>query len=229
MTRQIAEALDVAHERGIVHRDLKPSNVGLTSNSTVKVLDFGVAKTQPTQLSFVTVEDDRDTIAAPVTETGAGRVLGTMAYMSPEQARGQTVDKRTDIWAFGCVIFEMLTGSAAFGGASVSDTVVSVLEREPNWKTLPASVPPNLRRLIERCLQKDVRRRLRDIGDVPEYLTAAPTTDSARRDRQCVLRRNSSVSPTKWASIESPTISPMARWSPLLPRWMGDSRWWVGC
>jgi serine/threonine protein kinase len=181
MARQIADALDVAHERGIVHRDLKPSNIGLTSNGAVKVLDFGVAKTRPTQLSFETIEDDRDTVfAGTVAVTGAGRVLGTAAYMSPEQARGQTVDKRADIWAFGCVIFEMLTGSAAFGGATVSDTVVAVLEREPNWKALPVSVPPNLRRLIERCLQKDVRRRLRDIGDVQDYLTPVSGTDSGQ-------------------------------------------------
>src|SRR4029079_5353054 len=130
----------VAHERGIVHRDLKPSNVGLTSSGAVKVLDFGVAKTRPTQLSDQTVEDDRDTMfAGTVGVTAAGRVIGTAAYMSPEQARGQTVDKRADIWAFGWVIFEMLTGSAAFGGATVSDTVVAVLERDPNWKALPAS------------------------------------------------------------------------------------------
>ena len=182
IARQIAEALDAAHERGIVHRDLKPSNVGLTSEGAVKVLDFGVAKTRPTQLSFETIEDDRDTIfAGAVAATGAGRVLGTAAYMSPEQARGlQSVDKRADIWAFGCVIFEMLTGSAAFGGATVSDTVVAVLEREPNWKALPAGVPPNLRRLIERCLQKDVRRRLRDIGDVQDYFEPAATTDASQ-------------------------------------------------
>src|SRR5688572_5250570 len=176
MARQIAEALDAAHERGIVHRDLKPSNVGLTSNGTVKVLDFGVAKTRPTQSSFVTGEDDRDTIA-PVAETGVGRVLGTMAYMSPEQARGQTVDKRADIWAFGCVVYEMLTGSRAFGGPTVSDTVVAVLEHEPNWKALPPGVPSNLRRLLERCLQKDVRLRLRDIGDAHDYLTPRAVTD----------------------------------------------------
>ena len=107
-------------------------------------------------------------------------MLGTAAYMSPEQARGQTVDKRADIWAFGCVVFEMLTGDRAFGGATVSDTVVAVLEHEPNWKSLPpGSVPSNLRRLIERCLQKDVRRRLRDIGDAHDYLAPPPalTTD----------------------------------------------------
>jgi serine/threonine protein kinase len=228
MTRQIAEALDVAHERGIVHRDLKPSNVGLTSNGTVKVLDFGVAKTQPTQLSFVTVQDDRDTIAAPVSETGAGRVLGTMAYMSPEQARGQTVDKRADIWAFGCVIFEMLTGSAAFGGASVSDTVVSVLEREPNWKALPASVPPNLRRLVERCLQKDVRRRLRDIGDVPDYLTSAPTTDSAQARWAVRLPAADFQRLTDEVGInESPTISPDGKMVAFVAPADGRQQVWI--
>ena len=179
MARQIAEALDAAHERGIVHRDLKPSNVGLTSNGTVKVLDFGVAKTRPTQSSFVTGEDDRDTIAPPVAETGVGRVLGTIAYMSPEQARGQTVDKRADIWAFGCVVYEMLTGSRAFSGPTVSDTVVAVLEHEPNWKALPPGVPSNLRRLLERCLQKDMRLRLRDIGDAHDYLAPRAVTDEA--------------------------------------------------
>jgi eukaryotic-like serine/threonine-protein kinase len=177
MARQIADAFDAAHERGIVHRDLKPSNVGLTSSGIVKVLDFGVAKTQSTQLSFVTIEDDRDTILAAA-ETRAGRVIGTTAYMSPEQARGQSVDKRADIWAFGCVLFEMLTGTPAFGGATVSDTVAAVLEHEPDWKSLPASLPPNLRRLVERCLQKDVRRRLRDIGDAHDYLVPAVTGDS---------------------------------------------------
>ena len=228
MTRQIAEALDVAHERGIVHRDLKPSNVGLTANGTVKVLDFGVAKTQPTQLSLVTVEDDRATIAAPVAETGAGRVLGTMAYMSPEQARGQTVDKRADIWAFGCVIFEMLTGSAAFGGASVSDTVVSVLEREPNWKALPASVPSNLRRLIERCLQKDVRRRLRDIGDVPDYLAPAPTTDSAQvRSAERLPAAEFQRLTDEVGINESPTISPDGKMVAFVATVDGRQQVWV--
>ena len=181
MARQIADALDAAHERGIVHRDLKPSNVGLTSAGVVKVLDFGVAKTTATQVSPLGVAaDERDTIAVTaLAATQAGRVLGTAAYMSPEQARGQSVDKRTDIWAFGCVVFEMLTGASAFGGATASDTVAAVLEREPDWRALPAGIPSNLRHFIERCLQKDVRRRLRDIGDAHDYLVSQPATAEA--------------------------------------------------
>ncbi len=187
VARQIAEALDAAHERGIVHRDLKPSNVGLTPAGVVKVLDFGVAKT--TQVAAIgngPVETETIAATAPGS-TQAGRVFGTAAYMSPEQARGQAVDKRSDVWAFGCVVFEMLTGNRAFGGATGSDTVVAVLEREPSWQSLPPGTPSNLRHLIERCLQKDVRRRLRDIGDAHDYLvpppalTADPSPATARR------------------------------------------------
>jgi serine/threonine protein kinase/WD40 repeat protein len=229
MARQIADALDVAHERGIVHRDLKPSNVGLTSNGAVKVLDFGVAKTRPTQLSFETIEDDRDTVfAGTVAVTGAGRVLGTAAYMSPEQARGQTVDKRADIWAFGCVIFEMLTGSAAFGGATVSDTVVAVLERDPNWKALPVSVPPNLRRLIERCLQKDVRRRLRDIGDVQDCLTPALATESTQTRSATRVPAVDFQRLTDEVGInESPAISPDGKMVAFVAAADGRQHVWV--
>ena len=229
MARQIAEALDAAHERGIVHRDLKPSNVGLTSNGMVKVLDFGVAKTQSTRLSFVTIEDDRDTIfGAAVAATNAGRVLGTAAYMSPEQARGQTVDKRADIWAFGCVIFEMLTGSAAFGGATVSDTVVAVLEHEPNWKALPASVPPNLRRLIERCLLKDVRRRLRDIGDVQDHLTPTVTTEAAQTRSSPRLAAWDFQRLTDEVGInESPVISPDGKMVAFVATVEGRQQVWI--
>ena len=187
VARQIAEALDAAHERGIVHRDLKPSNVGLTPAGVVKVLDFGVAKT--TQVAAIGNGPlETETIAATAPgATQAGRVFGTAAYMSPEQARGQVVDKRSDVWAFGCLVFEMLTGNRAFGGATGSDTVVAVLEREPSWQSLPSGTPSYLRHLIERCLQKDVRRRLRDIGDAHDYLvpppalTADPSSATARR------------------------------------------------
>ena len=229
MARQIADALDAAHERGIVHRDLKPSNVGLTAAGLVKVLDFGVAKTQPTQLTMAApVEDDRATIAAGVVHaTSAGQVIGTAAYMSPEQARGQSVDKRSDIWAFGCVIFEMLTGSPAFGGPTVSDTVVSVLEREPNWAALPASVPLNLRRLVERCLQKDARRRLRDIGDAHDYLTsiAAETASphAGSRWRPVEFQRLTD----EVGLNESPAISPDGKMVAFVAMVNGRQQVWI--
>jgi serine/threonine protein kinase len=164
---QLVDALEAAHERGIVHRDLKPSNIRLTATGTVKVLDFGLAK------AFERQADQ----AATVTATGAG-VVGTPGYMSPEQARGQAVDRRTDVWAFGCVFYEMLTSRRAFDGPSSSDVIAAVLDREPDYAALPTDTPPLVRRLLRRCLEKDPKRRLRDIADARIDLEEAPADPS---------------------------------------------------
>ncbi len=166
IAKQMAEALEGAHEKGIVHRDLKPANVTLTPDGKVKVLDFGLAKTWTGDGVGGTSSADLShspTLAHP--GSAAGLILGTAAYMSPEQARGRTVDKRADVWAFGVVLWEMLTSQRLFSGETVSDVLAAVLTREPDWKALPASTPPGLRRLLRHCLERDPRRRLRDIAD----------------------------------------------------------------
>ena len=161
IARQIAEALEVAHDKGIIHRDLKPANIKITPDGVVKVVDFGLAKA---------VGDNgpsSDLSSAPLEDGGRreGPIVGTAAYMSPEQARGLPVDTRTDIWAFGCVLYEMLTGRVAFSGDTISDSIAKILEREPDWSALPAAAPAPIRRLLLRCLAKDPKQRLRDIGD----------------------------------------------------------------
>ena len=172
VAQQIADALDTAHGAGFVHRDLKPSNIKITPEGVVKVLDFGLAKACTGEAS------PRDLSKSPTLtgdQTNAGVILGTAAYMSPEQTRGQALDKRTDIWAFGCVLHEMLTGHRAFAGETFSDTIVAILERQPDWTRLPTGTPSAVRRLMQRCLVKDPRRRLRDIGDVRHWIEDVAT------------------------------------------------------
>src|SRR6266436_6576564 len=181
IAKHISEALEYAHERGIIHRDLKPANIKLTSNdnlgtnNVVKILDFGLAKALEGDAALSDIGDS-PTFSGLATQSGI--ILGTAAYMSPEQAKGKPVDRRTDIWAFGCVLYEMLTGQMAFRGETNTDILAAVLKEEPDWSHLPAATPPQVRSLLHRCLKKDMKQRLQAIGDarivLEEVLTAAP-------------------------------------------------------
>ena len=164
LARQIASALEAAHEQGIIHRDLKPANIKLTPTGQVKVLDFGLAKALAVQVFGAHVSDS-PTESVTIMGTRRGSIVGTAAYMSPEQAKGQEADRRADIWSFGCVLYEMLTGRRPFEGDTVSDTIAGVLEREPDWDALPNETPRAARRVLRRCLSKDPDRRLHDIAD----------------------------------------------------------------
>ncbi|MEZ5287537.1 MAG: serine/threonine-protein kinase [Vicinamibacterales bacterium] len=168
IARQIAEAVEAATQKGVVHRDLKPANIKVTPGGLVKVLDFGIAKA---------VSDDADGRDGALTRTGARGPIRTAAYMSPEQARGEAVDHRADVWAFGCVVYELLSGVPAFPGASFAEVIGRVLERDPDWGALPAGLPPSLGRLLRRTLEKNPRRRLGYIGD------AILDIDEARAER----------------------------------------------
>ena len=198
IARQIAEALEAAHEQGIIHRDLKPANIKIRPDGAVKVLDFGLAKALSAEMASASV-DNSPTLTAHATMMGM--ILGTPAYMAPEQARGKPVDKRADIWAFGVVFYEMLTGRRAFDGEDVSSILAAVLQSEPRWD----GVPPNLRRVLESCLEKDPRNRLRDIGDVWRLVDDVPTPAA------------SSLRPTRmgWmAAAALAGVAAIALWAP---------------
>ena len=194
----MAQALEAAHEKGIVHRDLKPANIKVSPDSKPKILDFGLAKAMARDVPARSLAES-PTLTREGTETGV--ILGTAPYMSPEQARGKPVDKRTDVWAFGCVLYEALSGRAAFSGETLSDTIARILDREPDWEVLPAETPALIQRLLRRLLDKDRSRRLRDLGDaaleIEEALAGAPDQPSPHRD-------------TRWVSSALATIALVA-------------------
>jgi len=200
VARQIAHALEAAHDQGIVHRDLKPANVKVRDDGVVKVLDFGLAKAVTPEAGSATPGAmNSPTLTARATELGI--ILGTAAYMSPEQAKGKAVDKRADVWAFGVVVYEMLTGQRAFKGDDVSETLASVLAREPDLGALPADTPPALRRLLARCLEKDPKTRLRDVGDAMRQLDAELSDTTGSTVRGAETNAASSVPPAR-ASLQ---------------------------
>jgi len=222
IARQIAEGLEAAHELGVIHRDLKPANLKLRQDGVVKILDFGLAKLVESSPTGSTRQDRAYTASlSPTITTPAmtqvGLILGTAAYMSPEQARGRVVDRRADIWAFGCVLYEMLTGAKAFGGDDVTDTIAAVVRAEPEWTKLPAATPQSIRRLLRRCLAKDVRARLSDMGSARlDIVDADAATVESSAITPAAVQRASLRSPRLAWSVAVVAIAAFATLGALL-------------
>ncbi len=221
IAQQIAEALEYAHEHGVIHRDLKPANIKVTPDGGVKVLDFGLAKAMgPEEASG----DMSNSPTLSIAMTQAGFILGTAAYMAPEQAKQKQVDRRADIWAFGCVLYEMLTGRMAFHGETITDTLAEIIKGEPDWNALPADTPPPVQRLLRRCLIKDPKQRLRDIGDarvaIEETLSgAAAETEGADTASQIAASSSSLRRALPWAlGAVTVLLAGLAAWLLLQPK-----------
>ena len=222
VAHQLARALESAHEKGVLHRDLKPANVQLSHEGRVKVLDFGLAKAFETDPTL----RGNPTMSPTLTSAGTrdGTIMGTAAYMSPEQARGLPLDKRTDIWAFGCLLYECLTARSPFRGATVTDTLASIVKTQPDWTSLPAETPPRIRELLQRCLEKDVRNRLRDIGDARLELQRSITAQESFSDSSIIAATDLPKAPARrvplpWVAVAAlaGAVAGIGLWSAFRP------------